>query len=280
MRKVVAVLLIFLGIFSCKFWEEKPENVVASYKNHSLTSQQIKAIVPNDISRDDSITLANKYIEEWLKDKIFFETVKDSLNENAQLEIEEKVEKYRNDLLLSSVEEHLYSQLKKDSVTKDEIEEYYEQNQPSFVANQDWVEYKYLMVPKDSVSEYRVLFHSDDLAKQSELKKRVKKYNYPNQLEDNIWIEFETLKTTVPFPNIANNAEFLRRTQNLTLKENEHIYLVKLLNYKGKGDTSPLPIVKGTIKNVLVNKRKLNLLSKYKNELYENALQNGDIEKK
>ncbi len=261
-------------------WSDSPENVVASYKDQNLTTQEIKAILPENVSIDDSIKLTKKYTEDWLKDKVFFEQVKDSLNESQVLAIEEKVEKYREDLILRSVEEILYKKLEEDSIKNTEIENYYDENKSSFVSNEDWVEYKYLRIPKDSVEVYRSMFNSELPEKQKELENRVNTYDYAHQLQDNVWGKFETLKNTAPFPSISNNKEFLQRTKNITLYDGNNVYLVKLLNFRAKGENLPLPVVKGTIKNVLVNKRKLNLLSQYKNELYENALQNGDIEKK
>ena len=55
------------------------------------------------------------------------------------------------------------------------------------------------------------------------------------------------------------------------------VTLLRIINLKRKGSEAPYDFVKPTIKNLLLNKRKLNLLSDLQKELYKEAINNNQI---
>ncbi|RLD87392.1 MAG: peptidyl-prolyl cis-trans isomerase, partial [Bacteroidetes bacterium] len=58
----------------------------------------------------------------------------------------------------------------------------------------------------------------------------------------------------------------------------EEVYLVKFFDYKIKDDISPLELEYDDIRNIIINKRKMELIKKMRNDIYQNALTNKEFE--
>jgi len=56
------------------------------------------------------------------------------------------------------------------------------------------------------------------------------------------------------------------------------LYLINIKDYKPKNDIAPFDFIKSTLKQVLLNKKKLEFISKLEKELIENALQQNEFE--
>ncbi|MEC7646712.1 MAG: hypothetical protein VX689_04430, partial [Bacteroidota bacterium] len=74
-------------------------------------------------------------------------------------------------------------------------------------------------------------------------------------------------------PNLIEEEEyFLRNTKSVWYEDQICRYYIYIKEYKIKGDQSPLDFETKKIKNILVNKKKINYLKQLENELYQNAL--------
>ena len=58
----------------------------------------------------------------------------------------------------------------------------------------------------------------------------------------------------------------------------EPLYFLKIDAYKISDNVSPLEFVKQDIKNIILNKRKVELARKLENDVYENAAKRKDFE--
>ena len=99
--KLKRFFLIFIIISSCDFKEKNPSNFVARVGENFLTISEIDSKIPDNISSDDSIKIADKLILEWATDKLLIQNAEMNLTEFEKESIEEKSEKYRNNLILS-----------------------------------------------------------------------------------------------------------------------------------------------------------------------------------
>ena len=60
----------------------------------------------------------------------------------------------------------------------------------------------------------------------------------------------------------------------------DEIWLIRIIDYKLKDNTSPLEMVENRIRSILINKRKVALIKRMEKELYQAAIQNGKIKMK
>ena len=60
--------------------------------------------------------------------------------------------------------------------------------------------------------------------------------------------------------------------------DSSYLYLFKIDKYKISDETSPLEFVKDDIKNIILNKRRVDLAKNLENGIYERAKENEDFE--
>ena len=74
-----------------------------------------------------------------------------------------------------------------------------------------------------------------------------------------------------------SSTEFSLRNYNIKNKTNiiqteDNLYLIYIKDFKSKGEISPLSLEISKIKNVLLNKKKVNYLEKLSRDFYNNSL--------
>ena len=75
-----------------------------------------------------------------------------------------------------------------------------------------------------------------------------------------------------------NQEEFLKNHRDLEYQDSLFTYLVRFRDFKIKESVSPLSFEKDRVKNIILNKRKIDLIRKMHNDIYEKASKNADFE--
>ncbi|MGI9527668.1 MAG: hypothetical protein ACR2MS_11225 [Weeksellaceae bacterium] len=272
MRILIGTIIIFC-IFSCD--NSKNESAVATYGDFALTRTAFKQLLPSGLEQEDSIAYANQIIEQWAKNKVLLHNSQDILSEEELEQIELKVAHYREDITTSFIEEKLMMNFN-DSISDADLQAYYEEFTDSFVLDKDYLNYRFIVIPEDSAYTYKKLLRNN---KYGELEAKLKLHDYAHDLSHDNWISKESFNQTNYFPEELKHVNINTKNQIFTVKQNSNVYIFELIDYRKAKEHAPLPIVKDMIKNVLINKRKLNLLSEKKKELYNKALQNDEIKR-
>ena len=81
-----------------------------------------------------------------------------------------------------------------------------------------------------------------------------------------------------PMAEIPNKIQFLKTNPFYETNGNDFLYFLKIDEYKISDNISPLEFVKEDIRNILLNKRKVELARTLEDEVYENAVKQKDFE--
>jgi len=92
------VLLLF--IISCNYNIKNNDGYVARLGDDFLSIDEVKNQIPNNLTTEDSLKMANKIIEEWATSKLLILNAQINLTETERIEIESKSEKYRENLII------------------------------------------------------------------------------------------------------------------------------------------------------------------------------------
>lgn len=283
MKKTIAILIIAFGILSCKgkfeFSKKKAddEKIIVQYGEHFLTDRDIQLILPKDISKEDSTKLVKTYIEEWVKKKAIVDKAEENIDELTLKEIDNKMVEYRQDLLINSYNNYLIEKNLKDSLPESEILAYFEKHKESFPLSKDIVQYRYVTVNKSEESQAERLFNSGNDEDFDELMKIVLTSGNHYHDKDSIWYGADVLPAQIPMLNGADNLTELLNRRRMKISNDSLVTMIKILKLKPKGSEAPFNFVKPTIKNLLLNKRKLNLLGDLQKQLYKEAINNNEI---
>src|SRR5690606_11261738 len=276
----VLVLAVFTG---CKgkldFSKKKAddEKIVVQFGEHFLTDRDIRLILPQDISKEDSAMLVNTYIEEWVKKKAIVDKAEENIYELTLKEIDNKMVEYRQDLLVNSYNNYLIEKNIKDSIPETELRAYFEKHKDSFPLSRDIVQFRYVTVNSSDESNAEQLFNSGKEEDFDVLMKMVLTAGNSYHDNDSIWYSIDILPAQIPALNEGENLSQLLRRRKIKISDENQVTFVRILKLKPKGSEAPYNFVKPTIKNLLLNKRKLNLLGDLQNQLYKEALNNNEI---
>ena len=165
----------------------------------------------------------------------------------------------------------------KDSVSDQEIREYFERHKESFPLSKEIIRYRTVTVPKSDETKAERLFNSGRDEDFDELMKIVLTSGTPYHDKDSIWYASDVLQAQFPQLNEGENLNQLLNRRRLKISNDSLVTMIRILNIKPKGSEAPYEFVKPTIKNLILNKRKLNLLGDLQKELYKEAINKNQI---
>jgi hypothetical protein len=167
-----------------------------------------------------------------------------------------------------------------DTISETEIQKYYQEHLDNFVLKQNIVQGTYLKVPKGAprTNHVKDLIFSTKEKDRKELKSYCLSFSSAYHLYDSAWMEFDKLAVNSPLAEIPNKIQFLKSYSYYETADNEFLYFLKIEAYKISDNVSPIEFVKGDIKNIILNKRKVELARKLEEEVYENASKKKEFE--
>jgi hypothetical protein len=279
MRNLIFIFFIIFSFVSCNLLEEKvEENAVARVKNKFLFDTELKEVIPFDASTEDSLLIANNYIQKWIKENLILEKAELNLK-SEQKNFSKQLEDYRNTLIIYTYEEELINQRLDTNVSIYEIKSYYEQNPHNFELKDDIVKVRYLKVAKKApnIKKIRKYYKSTKAEEIEQLKEYSHQFAEKFHLNDNEWILFDEVLKEVPI-SVSDKSGYLKNIKHAEIEDSLSFYFVYFKDFRLETDVSPLSFEKRNIKNIIINRRKLELVSKMKQDIYLEALQKKEFE--
>jgi hypothetical protein len=285
LRSMLVVLSCCL--FNCEFIrmkkekaeEENVRKVVARVHNSFLYQDELIGIIPTGTLQEDSVARVTAYVNSWIRKQLVINEAMKNIDIN-EAEVERKVLDYRYSLIGYEYQNYYIKQNLNDSVTEKEIETYYKDRLDNFILKQNIIQGTYIKVPKEAPRTKRIkdLMYSKKEKEIDELKSYCLSFSAAYHLADSSWIEFDKLAVNSPLAEIPNKIQFLRSYNFYETSDDEFLYFLKIDAYKISDNVSPLEFVKEDIKNIILNKRKVELARKLEDDVYENAAKRKDFE--
>lgn len=250
--------------------------VVARVYNHELHSSDLVGIVPQGVSGDDSAAIIESYIDQWVRQTVVLAKAEKNVKDNFERQLGE----YRNSLVIYAYERQIVDQLLDTTVTLAQMREYYDSHRGDFQLKNSIVKAVYVIAPKRStaVPALRNLISkrvfSD--AEVVDLEQLASRHGLQGYYDSDTWIPFYTLQAAVPIATYNENL-YLRQNHSIVLTDDSLTYFVRILNYRVSDETSPLELEKQSIRSIIINHRKVELLGKMQNDLIAEAEKDGQI---
>lgn len=258
--------------------DRSSENVLARVDNDYLYESELIDIIPNGTMSKDSILIAQNYINSWVTQKIILNKAQRNLLEEDML-FEKQLEDYRNSLIIFSYETKLINQKLDTVITDSEIESYYNDNIGNFQLKDNIVKVYYARFEKDipELRKVRRFFNSNIPESRDSVEVYIENLADLFYLNDETWILFEDVLRYVPI-NTYNKEAYLKNHRRIEITDEEFVYFVNFSDFKIKDGVSPLSFEKENIRQIIINKRKLDIISKMREEVFQSALENNEFE--
>lgn len=274
-----ALAFLFVFVFSCKNKTgSKDGKVIARAFDKNLYLDDLMNAMPPKLKGKDSASFATNYVNGWIKKQVVLHKAEQNLTID-QKEFEEKLENYKSSLITYAYESELIRQKLDTNVSEAEIEKYYNENKDDFELKENIVKVVYVKVnnasPKLSkVGEWYKLKGPKD---REQLESFCYQFADNYFLDDNSWLLFNDLLKEIPIKTY-NQEQFLQNNRFIEMKDSSFSYFVNILGFKIKDNVSPLSFEKQNIRNIIINKRKMELIDKMQVDLYKEAEKNGEFE--
>ncbi|NNE56433.1 MAG: hypothetical protein HKN32_10460, partial [Flavobacteriales bacterium] len=211
------------------------------------------------------------------RDQVLYEYAINNLPDE-DVNFDKEIENYRRSLLTFALENHIVKQHLDTVVSDGEIARYYEENQDNFMLKDYIVRVKFCIL--DSVvevgNEFEKLFKSDEPEDLVLFEQFCVENGAAYFIDDEQWLYFGDLLQEVPL-EVYNVEQFLKKAKTVTFRANRNQYFLKVVDYKFKDNVSPLSLQREKIRNIILNRRKLDLLSKMHDDLYQEAVRKNQI---
>lgn len=286
-RFIVSSFMLSLLLFGCEFIRMKNEKndaeivrkAVARVNNSFLYQDELSGIIPEGTDPADSVARVTTYINSWIRKQLVINEAMKNIDIN-EAEVERKVLDYRYSLIGYEYQNYYIKQNLNDSISDKEIQDYYKEGLDNFILKQNIIQGTFIKVPKEAPRTKRIkdLMYSNKEKDVAELKSYCLSFSAAYHLSDSSWIEFDKLAVNSPLAEIPNKIQFLRSYNYYETSDTEFLYFLKIDAYKISDNVSPLEFVKQDIKNIILNKRKVELARKLEDDVYENAAKRNDFE--
>jgi len=280
MRRILFYLL-FLSLLSTACNEgqkDKSKIPVARVLDKYLYKEDIKDIVPENLSAIDSANRVRNYIDMWLKKQAMMKTAEINLIEE-QKDVSKELEDYRMTLLISRYIQLFLEQNLDTIITEKQIETYYNSHPEVFKIHQPAVMALYIKILRTApnIDIIRNNYKSSRERNIQELKVFCEENATRYDNFNNEWIYFKDLILDIPI-RVDDQQKFLRLNKFIEVYDSTYYYFVKIDNFRLKNATAPIKFVKGQIQVGILNDRKDRLNRDLENNIYNNMLDNNDIE--
>ena len=271
------ILFMLIIIQSCSWFTNNNDgeaDVLARVDNSFLYKKDIIY----DPSMGDSSDIYSNQINRWIKKQLILNSAYQ--NDEIMNEIQNKVDNYKESLMLFEFEKYLFSNSNNINISKQEINEYYEKNSDDFILPFNLVRAIYAKIPDDapSINVFRNNLRKYPNSDTTEIISYCFQFSEKSFLEDSTWIKFDDIIMNIPFPADVDKVSFLNRRTYYETRENEYIHFLRILDKKLIGDFSPISYEEEIINTILLNNRKQELFDKLRDSIYNNSTKGVDYE--
>jgi hypothetical protein len=276
----ITILVCFCSLLSCNFFKESDDRVpVARVNDNYLYEDDIKGLVAEGTSPKDSILVVNGFITRWATQLLLVDGSERNLPEEQQQEFIKLVEQYKKDLFTKAYLEALVNKTMDTLVTLGEAKKVYETNKETFKLNEELIKFRYINIPlnalnKDDIENRFKRYTKKDKKFLDSISVQFKSYS----LKDSTWIKTSQVMHKIPVVNAENKKELLKKSNFIQLKDSLSLYLMQINDVLLQNDYAPLEYVRPTINQIIINKRKLELIKQLETDITKDAIKNNQFE--
>lgn len=270
-------LITLLLICSCDLPTNEESNAVARVGEDFLFISDLEnQIGPNG---NDSIQITSRKINEWAEELLYLKKAEINLSFSEKKGLEELVSTYRNDLYVKTYKDKAIQSQLDSIVEKEEIEYYFDQNKFNFKTNKDLMRGRYVRVRNEnynlrSIRKSIRRYNEDDKVFLDSIALQFTTYS----LNDSIWVQASQFFNRLPSIPERRYKNFLKNDTFFELQDSLEVYLVVIEEVVKRNDLAPLDYVAPTLKQILINKRKLELMRQLDREIIEEGLRQNIYE--
>ena len=293
--------LLSVGLSSCgegarSVDAEFGRDVVASAYGEVLTWDSLASLVPDDLDLEDSAAFAERVLDRWMRERVMLAQARTQLQQERS-SLEQALEAYRRSLLINTYETRYVESRLDTEVGDEEIKTYYEGHPELFTLHDHAVRVLYLHLPdpkaaaearganwskKDQrdwegeVKRVNAWLAAADSTSIPELERWCIERGAMHHVDHEAWWSVSELLDEVPL-SLYRVEDQIQRTTPLSFSDQNRLYFVRFLDHGLKGKTAPLDVARDQITELVLQRRRQQLLDALRDTLFQQAWAEGDL---
>lgn len=269
--------LLVVGLMSCKdaftFSEAEKDEIVVKIEDKVLFKSQLKNLIHEDMSPQDSITVVNGFIENWIRDNLMI--IEAEKNVPAGLDLNKLLADYRASLLVYNFEKKLIEEKLDTQITEQQIANFYELTKDQYILSHSIYKGIVAVFPKNYAGSKELvsLLKKEDL---SEAFFQIRNKATSSVLDLNKWYSLEEFSGIVP-GGAMKMKDKLTKGSVLQFQHNGMECFVKIVDKYNENQVPPLEYIQDKIVKVILNNRKTALIKNIRQNLYDKAMASNKI---
>ena len=271
-KKYGLILLMLTTVTSCSNSGDSTKKVIAEVGDKKLYQADVNDIIPAGIEMEDSVVMADDYIRKWVKKELLIQKAEDNLT-SEQKNVNKELEEYRNSLITYKYKNELMKQRMDTTVTDEQISDYYREHSENFNLTRNIVKAIYIKIPKEyaNPAQLKDLCSNTSDEGLAELREYCLQYAKGFDIFMDNWVDFEMVAKNIP-KEIDDPERFLQQNKWIEVEDSNYYYLVSVHNFKLKNEEAPMEYVKDNIKNLILNRRKIDFLKQLEDNVYKEGI--------
>lgn len=265
---IASVLFFLLGACKEEKKGQKEESVAEAY-GERLTRAELREKVPNSISPEDSQTIAQNLIRDWVRERVLLKEARERLSKEEK-DLSDRIEAYRRSLLIHLMERKIVEQELDTAVDRKELVSYYKEHKKDLILSGPALKYVHVQLVRDSAQylpRFMKALRKDSSERVDALRSLCRDHAVDCSIKGDRWVRMGEFLTRMPL-DIKNEKRFLKKRGLQRYEKAGNIFLLRILDHRPKKSVAPLNMVRDRVRSMILNERKERIVER----VHKNAL--------
>ena len=277
MRTTCFLLFITLLCTACsERHDPKGQTPLVELDGSFLYREDLQAVLPAGLSKDDSLLFAEHYIRNWVEDMLLYDKAQSNIPNSG--EIDRLVENYRKALIMHTYQQALIHQQLSEEISEQDLTDYYEKNQALFKVERPLMKGLFIKVPLTApqLANVRRWYKTET----QEAVEHLEKYSLQNAVKYEYfydkWVTVSEVLDLMPL-KVPDVDDYLDKNRHVELKDTAFCYFLNVSDYRRMGEEEPYEFARTQVKDMLLNVRQVEFMKQVKDDLYRRAVKRDKI---
>lgn len=270
------LLLGALFLLSCSpATSSQDDPILAKVYNKYLYLSDLESMIPEGMSAEDSALIIKAYTERWVRDAVMMHEAERNIPQD--LNIDELVQDYRASLILHNYEKKLVDQLLDSTIQMTELEAFYEKHKSQYIAQEPVLRCHFIKIVENApeIEQLEQWWKNKSEEERPQVIEYLEEYSELHLLNDSTWYKLSEIAPHWIGGNLRVNQ--LPTNQPIVRSDGTFKYYLQVNELIPAEQQLPISFVKDQAKKVILHKRKMQLLNKTKEDMYDEALRKNAL---
>lgn len=254
------------------------DEILARAGGRELRLRDVRDAIPQGLSPEDSSAYMKMYVDRWVRKQLKLEEAEVLFSTSAD-DIDRMVEEYRQALLIRKLEQYYVDRSIDTVFTDEEIAAYYNAHKGDFRLDRPIVKGRIvrLGLRYRQAAKLKALMGSKSEAQQQDFRDLCAKNDFTVYDFSEQWVDFPEFLSYLPTLRNQNYDALLATTSVQEMHDSQSQYYFQIDAVHREGEPIPLERLRPNIRRILFNQRQGEVIRRHEEELYERALDEGDV---